>query len=270
MKTRYAPHLFGLLAIVLFVLIGLNTAKAEPPDDQDQSLLEQGTCQSQTYQSIPLIVCRFPSELAGRSLTLRRADSKGSPFQHFESLEAEISAQGGQLEFAMNAGMYHADFAPVGLYRESGEQIAPLVEGASDGNFGMLPNGVFWMHEGRAGVIETGAYSHAFDDSPPDFATQSGPLLVLDGEIHSQFRVGSANVNRRNGVGVSANGDTIYAVVSDNVINFHTFASFFKDELEAPNALYLDGFVSRLWARQIGRHEKGIPLGPMLVMVEAP
>ena len=42
----------------------------------------------------------------------------------------------------MNAGMYHADYSPVGLYVSDGEQSHDLVTAGGAGNFGMLPNGV--------------------------------------------------------------------------------------------------------------------------------
>ena len=268
MKKSITPHMIGAMALALFALIGLSTVKADQADDLVK-LSETGwNCQQRDYQAIPLIVCRFSVELAGQDLTLQHSDDEGLAYRHFDILSERLKEEGNILQFAMNAGMYHADSSPVGLYREAGREYSALVQSAADGNFGMLPNGVFWMHDGSAGVMSTEVFAEHFSDNRPDFATQSGPMLVIDGELHFRFREGSENINRRNGVGVSADGKTIYAVISDNVVNFHTFASFFRDELETPNALYLDGFVSRLWANDLGRHEKGVALGPMLVLKE--
>ncbi|HCE22142.1 MAG TPA: hypothetical protein DF282_06465, partial [Hyphomonas sp.] len=69
--------------------------------------------------------------------------------------------------------MYHQDRRPVGLYVEQGEKVASLVTREGPGNFGLLPNGVFWVdQDGTPHVTE----SLAFEAEAPDarFATQSG------------------------------------------------------------------------------------------------
>ena len=77
------------------------------------------------------------------------------------------------------------------------------------------------------------------------FATQSGPMLVIDGEIHKSFNKSSLNVNIRNGVGILPNNKILFAM-SKKEINFYEFAEFFKSK-GCVNALYLDGFVSRTY-----------------------
>ena len=56
-------------------------------------------------------------------------------------------------------------------------------------------------------------------------------------------------------------------VISETPVNFHQFGRLFRDLLETPQALYLDGSVSRLWAPGIGRRDVGRPLGPILGVV---
>ena len=132
------------------------------------------------------------------------------------------------------------------------------------GNFGLLPNGVFCVAD-RFAVIE----SRAFAAAPPQcrFATQSGPMLVIDGALHPRFLPESDSTYIRNGVGISADGDTAWFVISDKAVNFHRFARFFRDALGAPNALYLDGSVSRLVVPGEGRADFGLPMGPIIGLV---
>ena len=72
------------------------------------------------------------------------------------------------------------------------------------GNFGLLPNGVFCIRDGRADVIET----LRFAEEAPNcrFATQSGPMLVIDGALHPRFMRDSTSRYIRNGVGTRADG----------------------------------------------------------------
>jgi uncharacterized protein YigE (DUF2233 family) len=173
-------------------------------------------------------------------------------------------APGERLVFAMNAGMYAPSRAPAGLYIENGNKVHGIVTAAGPGNFGMLPNGVFCLTE-RFAVIE----SRAFAANPPAcrYATQSGPMLVIDGQLHPKFLPDSTSSYIRNGVGVSADGLTAWFVIADRPVTFHRFARFFRDQLGSPNALYLDGSISRLSVPGQGRADFGLPMGPILGLV---
>ena len=70
-------------------------------------------------------------------------------------------------------------------------------------------------------------------------------MLLIDGNIHSKFRKGSSNLNIRNGVGILPNGNILFAM-SKEEINFYDLATFFKQK-GCKNALYLDGFVSKVY-----------------------
>lgn len=179
----------------------------------------------------------------------------------FRSLNDSLSAQGQTLGFAMNAGMYHRDLSPVGLYIEEGVEHSGIVTSDGPGNFGLLPNGVFCIGE-TFRVIE----SRAFKKNRPDcrFATQSGPMLVIDGALHPKFLPGSDSFYIRNGVGVSDDGSRAVFAISNAPVNFHAFARLFRDELQLPNALYFDGNISRLYAPQLDRHDGGFPMGPIV------
>ncbi|WP_128253202.1 phosphodiester glycosidase family protein [Falsirhodobacter deserti] len=188
----------------------------------------------------------------------------GRPFGSFTRVNNALRGEGEKLAFAMNAGMYHPDRSPVGLMIEDGVTRKDLVVGPSAGNFGLEPNGVFCIGE-RFSVVET----HAFAADPPEcrFATQSGPMLVIDGDLHPRFLANSDSRYIRNGVGVSADGQTAWFVMSADEVTFHEFGSLFRDALKVPNALFFDGSISRMHAPELGRDDIGFPLGPIVGMV---
>lgn len=225
----------------------------------------EGPCRTVNFESAPYLVCSFDPATDDIRLFLR--DEAGAPFGQFDRLANHVASKGGSLIFAMNAGMYHEDRRPVGLYVEEEQSEMGLVKNAGPGNFGMLPNGVFWIDENAAGVTETLTYAERFTSDPPRFATQSGPMLVVDGELHPVLNPEGTSLRRRNGVGVSADGRRVVFVISDAPVNFHTFARFFRDELDVPNALYLDGAVSKVYAPALERNETGLDMGPIVGVV---
>ncbi len=222
------------------------------------------TCSDERHEGNRFTVCKVkPGE---EELRLYRADEAGAPYGTFANLERAVQAEGKQLRFATNGGMYHDDRAPVGHYIENGEEQMRVIANEGPGNFGLLPNGVLCLREGRADVIETRKY---LDETPEcRYATQSGPMLVIDGALHPDFLPDGTSRYIRNGVGTSETGDTAYFVISNNTVTFWEFASFFRDVLGTPQALFLDGNVSRLHAPDIGRSDLGFPMGPIIAVVE--
>jgi uncharacterized protein YigE (DUF2233 family) len=67
---------------------------------------------------------------------------------------------------------------------------------------------------------------------------------------------------------VAEDGQTIFFAISDSSVTFHEFATLFRDVIDVPNALFLDGQVSRLYAPSIDRIEIGTDLGPIIGVVE--
>jgi uncharacterized protein YigE (DUF2233 family) len=214
-------------------------------------------CRDLTFDGTSYTACEVS---AGEDLRLFQSGPDG-PYGSFRNLNDSLAAQGQTLGFAMNAGMYHRDLSPVGLYIEDGVETSRLITRDGPGNFGLLPNGVFCIGESFR-VIE----SRAFKAERPDcrFATQSGPMLVIDGELHPKFLPTSDSTYVRNGVGVSDDGSRAVFVISNSAVNFHTFARLFRDELGLPNALYFDGNISRLYAPVLDRHDAGFPMGPIV------
>lgn len=208
-------------------------------------------------------VCRFDARADRIKLYLK--DASNIPYGNFSKLANALEMDGQILSFAMNGGMYHQDRSPAGLYIEEGRQTQKINTNDGPGNFHLLPNGVFVVHQGGAAVMQSAQYLLAKFPNPA-FATQSGPMLVIDGKLHPKFDANSTSLNIRNGVGVD--GDKIFFAISNEKVNFHSFASLFKDHLGTPNALFLDGAVSKLYAPGLKRNDSGAPMGPIIAVVE--
>ena len=187
-------------------------------------------------------------------------DEAGQPLKRFARLAAWQQEHGKRLAFAVNAGMYHADFSPVGLLVQNGKQTAPLNLADGTGNFFMKPNGVFLISAAGPQVVESTEYPSVSGEVR--IATQSGPLLLRNGVMHPAFRADSASRHIRNGVGVV--GSKVLLVISDEPVTFYELATFFRETLGCRDALYLDGAISSLYSEKLKRHEARADLGPIL------
>ena len=198
-------------------------------------------------------------------LEVRNLDGNDEPYRYLGSLALAVAQDGRKLLFAMNAGMFDENLRPIGYYVENGKQMKKLNRRNGGGNFHLKPNGVFYVKDGKAGVMETEAYAKS--GMKPDFASQSGPMLVINGKIHPKFSETGISRKLRNGVGIDAAGRA-YFVISENAVTFWEFATLFRDELITDNALFFDGTVSSLYAPEINRNDGFLPLGPMVGAVE--
>ena len=177
-----------------------------------------------------------------------RNPQDGQPFGSIESLRQWGEAHGRRLLFAANAGIYDHRFAPLGLYVENGKTLVPLnlAHGnPASGNFSLLPNGVFAIYPDGHAAVRTSKEFKA-DDKPAQWATQSGPMLVIDGKLNPQFLDDSGSLKFRSGVCAQTPNKVAFAV-SEVPVNFHAFASLFRNQLGCRNALYLDGSISQLY-----------------------
>ena len=246
-------RLIGALAaghLLAFCLAG-TAAQAEP-------------CRSEAFEGARYTICSF--DLTKTDLRVFWAGEDGAPYATFSALADALALRGQHLAFAMNGGMYADDLSPVGLYVEDGNELKAANTADAAGNFHMKPNGVFYLTEGMAGVMETGAYLSA---APPAvFATQSGPMLVIDGALHHRFIPDSPYRKRRNGVGVSS-PTTVHFAISERAVNFDEFARLFRDVLGCQNALFLDGgSAPGLYAPELSRSDSWSRYGPIIAVVE--
>ncbi len=178
-----------------------------------------------------------------QDLKLYWKSENGENFRSIETLRSWLQKNEKKLIFAMNGGMYKQDNSPQGLFIEDQKTLSPLDISSGGGNFYLKPNGIFYLTTDNIPAI---CITSNFKDSGKiKYATQSGPMLVIDGQIHPAFKEGSTNLNIRNGVGILPDGRVIF-VMSKKEINFYDFANYFKS-LGCKNALYLDGLVSRTY-----------------------
>ena len=199
----------------------------------------------------PLRVIDQPDNLLVHVVDLNKTDlnfyyknQSGTNYKNHEKLKIELAKSNKKLLFAVNGGMYNRDRTPQGLYIEKGKQVTPLDTQASGyGNFYLQPNGIFYLTNSKQAFVV--ATNNFMEKEKVHYATQSGPMLLIDGEIHPKFREGSSNLHIRNGVGILPDGRILF-VMSKEKINFFDLATYFKNQ-GCKNALYLDGFVSRTY-----------------------
>jgi uncharacterized protein YigE (DUF2233 family) len=219
-------------------------------------------CTSVELDGRTAMACRV--DVRREDLRLFLNDDAGHPLQTFEALERALVSQGKRVTFAMNAGMFQPNYAPVGLFIAGGKQLKRLNTASGTDNFTLKPNGVFFVADEGAGVVESSQFLLIEKVS---LATQSGPLLVQSGAIHPRLSPSSASRLIRNGVGVDATGIAIFAITEDPM-NLHEFARLFRDTLQCANALYFDGNVSSVYVPARRLNVQRSQLGPMIAVVE--
>ena len=197
-------------------------------------------------------------------LKLYWKDDRNSNFGSIQNLKLWLESNKRKLVFAMNAGMYKQDGSPQGLYIENKKTLSPLDTSSGNGNFYLKPNGVFYLTITNTAVVcNTASFKGSGDIK---YATQSGPMLVIGGQIHPSFKAGSANLNIRNGVGILPTGEVVF-VISKVPVNFYDFAAYFKN-MGCKNALYLDGFVSRAYLPEMNWVQTDGNFGGMVGVTE--
>ena len=216
------------------------------------SLATTASAETVEHRGVTFHVYRL--DPATENLELRLA-GKNKPGK-FTEIAEQVRAEGKQLKFAMNSGIFEGNFLPSGLHIADGKTVTKLntkdfvkqSEGEFTPNFYLKPNGVFYFYkDGKAGIRETGEYLKAGMPTPW-VATQSGPLLVRNGTIHPVLGENSESERYRNGVGVTKDGEVIFACsVLDRdkgMSNLYRTAEMFRDKLGCPDVLYLDGDIS--------------------------
>ncbi len=207
-------------------------------------------CAEQRFEQAGFIVCHAD-----------RVEIR-SGVRSFKALQARLGDRSDAVAFAMNAGMFDDAGEPIGLMIEDGREVHAINRREGGGNFHLIPNGVFLIRrDGRAQVVASTAYEAAPDIA---FATQSGPMLVIDGKLHPKFDADGTSRYVRNAVGIGPGGKPVFVITTD-VVSFGKLARFFRDELRVQNALYLDGSVSSLWDPANGRMDDFVDLGPLIV-----
>jgi uncharacterized protein YigE (DUF2233 family) len=224
---------------------------AAPMPPADAPLADGVRCRAQRIRGADYRVCEIAPADVPR-LRLMARDGRGAPVRTLARADSLVRARGERLLFATNAGLYHRPDSATGmLVADSGHTYSMLNDspGPPDPcsqNFYCPPNGVFYVAAGRARVLTTADFARR-SAARVQLATQSGPMLVRGGGIARAWTAGNPSRKVRNGVGVRADGTVVFAI-ADNGVNFHHFATAFRDELDCENALFLDGTISQLYS----------------------
>ncbi len=233
----------------------------EPSPTETLASQVESACRSIIFEDTPLTHCLAVPARHGISMTLGGSD------QRYRSLtDLSASVDGETIAFAMNAGIFDGDGTPVGYFVEDSDRREELDTGDGTGNFYMKPNGVFYGSDGQWMVRDT-EWFLANVTERPEFGTQSGPMLVIDGKIHPRITHDGPSRLLRNAVGVDDEGRAHF-VISNAPISFGKLARFYLDELEVKNALFLDDTVSLLWNPATERLDTGAPIGPIVVVTK--
>ncbi|MEO7072364.1 MAG: phosphodiester glycosidase family protein [Rhodanobacter sp.] len=233
-RGRLALH--ALLAWLALVALPGCTRAAQPLDSAEV------TFDGQSYRIVQLDIAREPLSLHWRD------PQSGVAYGSIETLKRWGAARGERLLFAANAGIYDAQSAPLGLHVEDGRTLVPLnlAHGnPASGNFSLLPNGVFVVYPDGHAAVRTSADFKA-DGKAARWATQSGPMLVIDGKLNAQFLDDSGSLKWRSGVCAKTPTQVVFAV-SEVPVNFHAFARLFREHIGCRDALYLDGTISQVY-----------------------
>ena len=193
--------------------------------------------------------------VAPARVQMRWKGENGEPMRAFGVVQDRLAKEGHEAAFLMNGGIFEPGGIPTGLYIEEGKELRPLNLEQKEGNFYLLPNGVFLIRKMPEGITASLWPTKVYVNwlklkpgrEPPVFAVQSGPLLLQRGLIHLKFARNSKSKLVRNGVGVDGKGRVVFAATAKGqVTNLYGFARLFRDSLDCQNALFLDGDLSQM------------------------
>lgn len=246
------------LAVLLAVFLTSSGAETQAASQERQP------CRPHSFEGHRYTICEAPLSHYAIRLFWQKPD--GSPYNYLSALP-KSEGGGGRLAFALNGGMFHPDYRPVGLYIQDGRELVRANTRSGPGNFHLKPNGIFYAGEGDAGVLETGAFLKRKPKA--QFATQSGPMLVIDGKLHPRIARANVSAKTRDGVCVRSGGVVVFAISEDEV-PFDTFERLFRDAIKCENALFLDGgSAPALYVPSASRGGNTfLGLGPMIGVYE--
>jgi uncharacterized protein YigE (DUF2233 family) len=230
----------------------------------ERARADEAPCKPYSFENNAYTLCEAPLSRYSIRLFWQRPD--GSTYSYLSALP-KSDRIGGRLAFALNGGMFKPDYAPVGLYIEDGKELTRANTKAGPGNFHLKPNGIFYATEDEAGVMETGAFLKKKPKAL--FATQSGPMLVIDGKLHPRIAKASKSAKARDGVCVR-DGVALFAI-TEGEAPFDTFERLFRDGLKCKNALFLDGgSAPALYVPSLRGGNSLLRLGPLIGVYEKP
>ena len=219
-------------------------------------------CRVVVFEEVPLTHC--VAEPGKHVISTALSDISGKPYRSLKRYAESLGDGAVDVAFAVNGGMFDGEGEPVGYYVENSQRLEELNQNDGPGNFHLKPNGVFFGSAGKWQVKTSDEFYRTVGDRP-EFGTQSGPMLVINGRLHPEIQDDGPSKAIRNGVGVDKEGRAHF-VTSEAPLSFGQLARFFRDELKVPDALFLDGNISAVWDPLAERIDTGAALGPLIVV----
>ena len=253
MRTLMNYRHYFIFSIITILLIYVNAGKIISGSKHDKKPLKCNV-ECDIFRVNPKI---YQIEMFWR-------DDTNHIFGSIGALKDYLAERNKELLFATNGGMYHKERDPVGLYIEKGMEFKKLDTTSDKGNFYKKPNGVFYVGAKTCGIIETMKFNTVKDSII--YATQSGPMLVIDNVFHPSIDSLSRNKYIRSGVGINSKGEVVFAI-SIKDATFYCFAKYFRDELDCKNVLYLDGDISKMYIEGTPRQDLEGNLGPLIAIM---
>lgn len=230
------------------------------------SIMGEITFEFNNQQYDAIIVNPRKQEIKMHWLTIKK-----TPYKSLGLVKKELEKRGDSILMLTNGGMYLKNNHPQGLFISKSEELIPLDSNNNAyGNFYMKPNGVFYIKKNEANVTTTNNFNKIYSEEKNIicYATQSGPMLVINGKIHDKFMHQSNNLHLRSGVGIMTNGNIVFIISQSNKTNFHDFGSIFKDVFGCKNALYLDGAISKMYLPKLRPHDLSGNFGVIISVTE--
>ncbi|MFB0611503.1 phosphodiester glycosidase family protein [Aurantiacibacter poecillastricola] len=250
-------------AVAALALLALAACSIRTEGEETQA--RSSICEPIVYEDSPFTHC--VAEPDEHLIAMDLAPSVNEePYRSVAALEQALRDEAEDVALAMNGGMFDTEGKPIGYYVEDGDRLTVLNQNEGPGNFHLLPNGVFFgeTERGPWRVWDTERFAREIENRP-QFATQSGPMLVIEGQLHPDFAPDGDSRKIRNAVGVDAAGRAHF-VISEAPVSFGKLARLYRDVLNVNNALFLDGSVSQLWDPAKDRVDAGAPIGPIILV----
>lgn len=182
---------------MLIPLLAFSFISYAQPTSASASVSASAPCEHVVREGQTYDVCRFPNDGSLNVKTYWR-DTNGNPYGTLLRFSQKVP----NLIYAGNGSASQSDLTPAGLFISDSKALVPAVKNDDKdglGNIFILPNGVFWVDDkGRAFVATTEDY--VASQAKPVSANQSGPMLVIHGEISKRLDPKGTSLKTRNSV----------------------------------------------------------------------